>query len=122
MPWMGAVLHIWAMLGTSSRGVRCIWERLDRAVATNNWISIFPTIKVVHLEYGTSNHKALFIHPLGIPPRQNKPWQFEQVLLKEDRYHATVNSAWRNVCGGASPITMVVENLKNCQTRLRSWS
>lgn len=65
------------------KGGVTIWERLDRAVATNNWISIFPAVKVVHLEYGTSNHKALFIHPSGIPLL----WAF----LHDRTNHGTLN-------------------------------
>ena len=33
-----------------------IWERLDRAVATTDWIDMFHATKVVHLECGSSDH------------------------------------------------------------------
>ena len=39
-----------------------VWERLDRAVATNDWFSMFPNTKVYHLDAITSDHKALLIH------------------------------------------------------------
>ena len=44
-----------------------MWERLDRAVGTAKWLSMFPATKVVHLECGTSDHKPILIHLLGIP-------------------------------------------------------
>ena len=40
-----------------------VWERLDRAVATNDWFSIFSDTKVYHLDATTSDHKALLIRP-----------------------------------------------------------
>ena len=42
-------------------GGNTIWERLDRVVATTDWLDMFPATKVVHLEYGSSNHKPLII-------------------------------------------------------------
>ena len=49
-----------------SRGGNTIWERLDCAVATTDWIEKFPATKVVHLECGFSNHKPLVILPKGV--------------------------------------------------------
>lgn len=45
-----------------------VWERLGRALANDEWISLYPASKVIHLEYGTSDHKPLHILPLGILP------------------------------------------------------
>ena len=44
-------------------GETTMWERLDRALANDDWISMFPATKVMHLECGTSNHKLLIILP-----------------------------------------------------------
>ena len=49
-----------------------IWERLDRAMGTSDWLEIYPATKVVILEYGTSDQKPIVIHPCGVPMRQNK--------------------------------------------------
>lgn len=70
-----------------------VWERLDRAVANNDWMSLFLALKVYHLECGCFDHKPIIIHPLGIPTRHQKPWRFEQVWLQEEGCHETVNLA-----------------------------
>ena len=44
-----------------------VWKRLNRAIGTAKWLSMFPATKVVHLESGTSDHKPIMIHLLGIP-------------------------------------------------------
>ena len=44
-----------------------IWERLDRVVATMEWLDKFPTTKVIHLECGLSDHKPILICLNGIP-------------------------------------------------------
>ena len=44
-----------------------VWERLDKAVANNDWISLYPGTMVKHLECGFSDHKPIIIHLEGIP-------------------------------------------------------
>ena len=56
-----------------------IWERLDRAIATMEWIEKFPATKVMHLECGSSDHKPILICLNGIPKIRQKPWRFEHV-------------------------------------------
>ena len=52
-----------------------IWERLDRAVATMEWLEKFSATKVIHLECGSSDHKPILICLNGIPKLRNKPWR-----------------------------------------------
>jgi len=47
-----------------------IWERLDRAVATTDWIEKFLATKVLYLEFGSSDHKPLIILPMGVPKKR----------------------------------------------------
>ena len=99
-----------------------VWERLDRAVANNDWISLYPGTMVKHLECGFSDHKPIIIHLEGIPIRKQKPWRFEQVWLKEDECRAVVESAWQESLSSTSPMGVIETNLETCQARLRSWS
>uniref|UniRef100_A0A2N9I833 Reverse transcriptase domain-containing protein n=1 Tax=Fagus sylvatica TaxID=28930 RepID=A0A2N9I833_FAGSY len=59
---------------TNNRVGDMTWERLDRAVATSDWLMLFPTAKVHHLEGHWSNHKPILavskqLRPIG---RQRK--------------------------------------------------
>ena len=56
-----------------------IWEHLHRAIATNNWFSIFLDTKVYHLDVTASDHRALLIQPEGLECSQQKPFRFEQM-------------------------------------------
>ena len=42
------------------------WERLDRAVVTNDWFSMFLGTTIHHLKVNTSDHKALWIVQEGM--------------------------------------------------------
>ena len=58
-------------------------ERLDRAIASNEWFSHFPGTKVQHLLTHSSDHKAILIKLGGITPCLNRPFKFEQMWLRE---------------------------------------
>ena len=103
-------------------GGEIVWERLDRAVANSEWEALFPASKVSHLECGCSYHKAIIIHPLGIPIRQNKPWRFKQVWLQDEGCHATVEEVWGSAQGCMSPLVLVKTNLERVQKGLKNWS
>ena len=43
-----------------------VWERLDRAVATNEWYSLFSDTQVHRIDVTTSDLKPLLINPNGM--------------------------------------------------------
>ena len=69
-----------------------IWEWLNRAVAIQEWMNLFPATKVLTLECGTSDHKPIIIHLMGIPRKKQRPWRFEQVWLDDGGCHETVHT------------------------------
>ena len=90
-------------------------------MGSNEWVSLFPSSKVIHLECGILDHNHVVIYPLGIPLRHQKPWRFEHVWLKEEGCHETVASVWqKNFL--SSPMQKVEEKIKLCQTMLQWWS
>ena len=99
-----------------------VWERLDRAVANSEWLSLFPGLAVIRLDAIFSDHKPLLIQLDGIPTRNHRPWRFEQVWLKETTCHTTVEAAWVNSIFSLNPMNVVEANLRTCQDKLREWS
>ena len=98
-----------------------IWERLDRVVATQESMNLFPATKVLTLECGTSDHKPIIIHSIGIPGKKQHPWRFEQVWLDDRGCHETVHMTW-NQNFGTFPMTNVAGKINNCQSSLEWWS
>ncbi|XP_023883465.1 uncharacterized protein LOC111995767 [Quercus suber] len=98
-----------------------VWERLDRGVATTDWLDKYLAAQVKVLECGSSDHKPLLIHPNGAPTKLNRPWRFEQVWLKDDGCHDTMAAAWSNG-GGELPMGKVVKKVERCQGKLKKWS
>ena len=62
------------------------WIRLDRGVATIDWILRFPTTRIHHLDAFHSNHKLLLLCPDSEYKRfyrRGKPFHFEAMWLKD---------------------------------------
>ena len=102
-------------------GANTIWERLDRAVTTTNWLDMFLATKVVHLECDSSDHKPLIIRLKGNQIKQRRPWRFEQMWLEDTRCSEVVDLAWRRNFPG-NPIAQVEGKIKECQVKLKQWS
>lgn len=98
-----------------------IWERLDSAVATADWLGKFPTTKIFHLECGTFDHKSLVILLEGISKKNRKPWHFEQMRLDEEGCRDVVGSAWGETFPG-DPMGKVLQKIHHCQVKLTWWS
>ena len=72
-----------------------IRERLDRTLATKDWIDLFPTAKLYHLSSSASDHSPLSLH-LVKKKRQKKikkSFQFESMWLKDSRCEDIVIAA-----------------------------
>ena len=58
-----------------------VWERLDRAVGSTNLFALFPTTKVVPIDYVTSDHKPIMIFPSGVPMKSKNPWRLKLLMV-----------------------------------------
>ena len=90
-------------------------------MATIDWLEIFPDTKVVHLECGSSDHKPILIFPTGIPKKNQRPWRFKHIWLKEEGYHASVEAAWNQAILGDS-MKKVEIKIDKFQANLKWWS
>ena len=71
-----------------------VLERLDRALATNSWISLNLATQVQNLRVNSLNHNPIIIKLEGIRACRNKPFQLEQIWTKDQGRAETVMAAW----------------------------
>ncbi|KAK9984473.1 hypothetical protein SO802_033998 [Lithocarpus litseifolius] len=103
-------------------GVR-IRERLDRALATPEWLSLFPLAKLYHLSSTVSDYAPLVLRMTQKPRStiQKKPFRFESMWLKDQRCEQVVTDAWEK--GLASAEGNVLQNcLEQCRSSLDAWN
>lgn len=98
-----------------------VFERLDRAVANNQWSFLNLGSSIHHLHSLSSDHKPIVINLEGIFPRLNKPFKFEKMWLSDGGCSQTVKDAWGHPSTEASK-ALVAGKLKNCGDKLLSWS
>ena len=98
-----------------------VLERLDKAVANNQWLSQNPGTKVQHLHSNSLDHQALIMKPEGINPKPNRSFKFEQMWLRDKGCSNTVTSAWGQPIIGVTMLK-VVGKVQVCGERLTKWS
>ena len=80
-------------------------ERLDRFCSTSDWMALFPSFRVDHLDEKLSDQLPLLLHTVG-HERGDRQWRrrkrrrFEIMWADDDRCEAIVRSAWDRVEGG----------------------
>lgn len=99
------------------------WVRLDRAVATTEWILKFPNAHLYHLPGSSSDHKPLWPVSDDLNTRfyqAQKPFRFEAMWLKDERCEGVVHLTW-DISSGGDPVCKVIRKVIDCQTQLKLW-
>ncbi|XP_075645895.1 uncharacterized protein LOC142617056 [Castanea sativa] len=100
-----------------------IRERLDRAVATVDWVIKSPQAKLFHRTSSASDHNPLVLNLIRkkLKPVQTKIFRFEAMWLKDSSCEDVVNSAWEEGLhmGTEFPIESCLENF---HAKLKVWN
>ncbi|XP_038974091.1 uncharacterized protein LOC120105576 [Phoenix dactylifera] len=97
-----------------------VWERLDRALASPDWILRFPTCRVSHLPRIASDHCPLLLSTSS-GPTHHSPFRFEKVWLSYPQSWDIVRDAWRVPVHGDA-MQRVSRKLELTKRRFRRWN
>lgn len=101
-------------------------ERLDRAVASTDWITQFPTYKVINGEPRHLDHRPIIVKTEGVPRGRScatpHQFHFEAGWVEEKDCPVIVENAWRasvEFCGGGvqEVVRSVVQELEHLQKK-----
>ena len=99
-----------------------VYLRLDRALATQNWIDKYKEARVHHIVDLTSDHFALLVLDSFIPQHLRKRrFHFKAMWIKKKECKDIIEAAWRNSINQNTPSGMV-ERLNECVAKLNSWN
>ncbi|KAK5826815.1 hypothetical protein PVK06_021747 [Gossypium arboreum] len=74
-----------------------IQERLDRGVATDSWLALFPDYQIRHLSHSFSDHCPLLINTKCKDSRcVERRFKFEAWWVLEESFIGEVKSIWEN--------------------------
>lgn len=95
----------------------CIQERLDKGVANENWISMFPMVKVQHLVHSFSDHCPLLINTAKEDKRRPKShFKFEAWWILEDSFLDEAKHIWETTSRS------FLQKLESLRAGLEDWA
>lgn len=100
-----------------------IKERLDRAMATPEWMNIFPQAKLFHLTSSVSDHSPLALCTMQKPRKKKvrKIFRFESIWIRDQRCEGVVKKAWEEG-KRASTGSKLESCLGKCRASLEVWN
>ncbi|KAL0013129.1 hypothetical protein SO802_000198 [Lithocarpus litseifolius] len=105
-------------------GAHNVWIRLDRGVATVNWMLRFSSTRVHHLDAFHSDHKPLLLctdSEFKRFYRKGRPFRFEAMWIKEESCERVVRESW----DASNEVTRVAgfnRKIIMCQEKLKEWN
>jgi hypothetical protein len=98
---------------------RAVEERLDRALANNNWFGLFPNAKLENLVAPASDHYPIFLEcsPIARPHHIQRNFRFKNAWKLEPGFNDFFTESWTN-----SGNDSVVSRLDRCAGDLSDWS
>ncbi|XP_038984384.1 uncharacterized protein LOC120111405 [Phoenix dactylifera] len=97
-----------------------VWERLDRAIASPDWIQRFSSYQVSHLARIASDHCPLLISTAS-SSSYHSPFRFEKLWLSYPQSWRIVREAWGLPVQGDA-MQRVSRRLELTKRRLRRWN
>ncbi|XP_059437358.1 uncharacterized protein LOC132170396 [Corylus avellana] len=98
-----------------------IRERLDRGLANQSWVHLFPNCLINHFPATQSDHCPLLISTTGSYRNLPKPFRFEAFWTRDNSSHAVVAEAWLGEVEG-SPAFSLSRKWKNTKGALKFWN
>ena len=102
-------------------GKNRVYLRLDRALATQDWLEHFPRVRVQHLEDTTSDHcPILLTNSNNTHGRGKRRFFFEAIWAKRSDCKELIEEVWRANANLHDPSSFSI-GLKNCACSLSRW-
>lgn len=104
----------------------CIKERLDWAMANEEWLKCFPNNVLTHLDFFHSDHRALLLcceDTNGLSSgykRKRSRFRFENMWVEEPGCKEIIEANW--VSTNQSALLSTISNIKQCTINLSTWN
>jgi exonuclease III len=110
--------YTWSNHRTRRDNIR---ERLDRGLANQNWVHLFPNALVNHLTATHSDHCPILVSTVGSYRNLSKPFRFEAFWTQDQSSHSVVALAWLPEVE-ESPAFSVSRKWKSTKNALKIWN
>lgn len=86
-------------------GEHNIRERLDRCVANETWLELWPKATVEHIVWEGSDHLPVILHLCGTGPISQqgaKGRKFDAYWCHDEDFEEVVKAEWKGTLGGGN--------------------
>jgi len=114
------------LLGTLTHGKKrlqthLIYERLDRAIARNDWITLYPDSIIRHGTFSCSDHCPTMLSAFNPIRRQkNLPFQFQNYWCQYRQLDPIVGKQWQSHDRGTKMFKLA-QKLKRTKHHIKNW-
>ena len=98
-----------------------IRERLDRGLANQGWVQLYPNSLINHLLASYSDHCPILLSTEGSYRNLPKPFRFEVFWTRDQSSHLVVAGAWLDEVEG-SPAFSLSRKWKKTKDALKFWN
>lgn len=112
---------IWFTWCNGRKGLHCVWERLDRALISQDWLDSFQDFNVESLPIIASDHGPLIASTKKTIPFRHRPRRFEAMWAKHPDCGNIIQSAWNSHQHGSTTFS-VARKIQNSMDSLLDWN
>jgi hypothetical protein len=98
-----------------------IYEKLDRFLATTEWMDVYPLVQVTALTRYQSDHTPLLLDT-GDRIQRNSQFKMELYWLAREDIHSVVDPIWTLPAGDRSAIEEWNWRMGNSRRVLKGWN
>jgi hypothetical protein len=103
------------------KGLDVIKERLDRALASLDWVHIHPEFSLIHLLASHSDHNPILLNTNTSYSFLPRPFKFEEFWTYDPTCGLVIEAAWKLKTFG-SPALCLIKKLNQTRSALKRWN
>ncbi|XP_074304693.1 uncharacterized protein LOC141639477 [Silene latifolia] len=109
------------VLGSLTKGESRVYERLDKALGSKNWFSVFPDTGLKHYPIQISDHAPIEVDLNLIKNPSKKPYRMDAWALEYSECIQTIRKAWF-IHDRGSPTFCVARKLARVRGMVKRWT
>jgi len=102
-------------------GHNLIHQRLDRGMASPQWVYLFLSFSILHLPASGSDHDPLLLDTAQSNASLSWPFKFEEFWTHHPNCYSTIALAWSPNCIGFSGF-ILNKKLRSTKVALKLWN
>ncbi|XP_059430102.1 uncharacterized protein LOC132163748 [Corylus avellana] len=103
------------------KGFATIKERLDRGLASLEWVHLHPDFSLIHLPASISDHNPISLNTNTTSSFLPRPFKFEEFWTLDPSCGLVIAATWKHLVSGP-PGLVLVKKLAQTKAALKRWN